>query len=87
MTTAASRLVCRSIREYQLARAGRAPTCRFAPSCSSYAHEAVQRHGALKGLWLAAGRLLRCHPWAPLRADAVPGPADAAARREGFDNV
>ena len=39
------------------------PTCRYAPSCSQYAIEALEKHGAIKGGWLAAKRLLRCHPW------------------------
>ncbi|MDP1533452.1 MAG: membrane protein insertion efficiency factor YidD [Rubrivivax sp.] len=37
--------------------------CRFEPTCSAYALDALQRHGAAKGAWLAGGRLLRCHPW------------------------
>ena len=37
--------------------------CRFTPTCSEYAMEAISRYGALKGSWLAAGRLLRCHPF------------------------
>ena len=39
------------------------PACRFHPTCSRYAHEAVRRHGALRGGWLALRRLGRCHPW------------------------
>ena len=46
--------------------------CRFYPSCSDYAVEALQRHGALKGLWLAMRRVGRCHPWHPGGCDPVP---------------
>lgn len=48
------------------------PTCRFYPSCSQYAVIAVTRHGLLRGTWLAARRLLRCHPWNPGGVDDVP---------------
>ncbi|MBB4013629.1 membrane protein insertion efficiency factor YidD [Niveibacterium umoris] len=46
--------------------------CRFHPSCSAYAIEALQRHGAIKGSWLAARRVTRCHPWNPGGYDPVP---------------
>jgi putative membrane protein insertion efficiency factor len=48
------------------------PSCRFQPSCSAYAITALQRYGALRGSWLAAKRLLRCHPWGGSGADPVP---------------
>jgi putative membrane protein insertion efficiency factor len=48
------------------------PSCRFYPSCSQYALEAVNRHGALKGSWLAARRLARCHPFNAGGFDPVP---------------
>ena len=48
------------------------PACRFYPSCSTYAQEAVQRYGVSKGLWLAMKRLLRCQPFCPGGYDPVP---------------
>lgn len=52
------------------------PNCRFYPSCSEYAAEAVREHGALKGTALAAVRLCKCHPWHDGGVDPVP-PNDA----------
>ncbi|HEX7327107.1 MAG TPA: membrane protein insertion efficiency factor YidD [Casimicrobiaceae bacterium] len=46
--------------------------CRFYPSCSQYASEAIERHGALHGSWLAVKRVGRCHPWHPGGFDPVP---------------
>ena len=48
------------------------PSCRFTPTCSQYAVEALQKYGPLKGLWLAVRRLLRCHPWGGSGYDPVP---------------
>ena len=87
----AARLACRAIREYQLARVGRPPTCRYAPSCSAYALEAVQQHGVVRGVWLAARRLVRCHPWGSMGWDPVPasrhstGPGGSAKHRVTAD--
>jgi putative membrane protein insertion efficiency factor len=50
------------------------PSCRFYPSCSQYAVEAIRRHGAAAGTLLALRRLSRCHPWHPGGVDLVPEP-------------
>ena len=57
---------------YQVSREGRPSPCRFYPSCSSYAIEAVEVHGTSRGLWLAARRLVRCRPFGPSGFDPVP---------------
>lgn len=48
------------------------PACRFTPTCSQYAVEALQKHGPVKGLYLAVRRILRCHPWGGSGYDPVP---------------
>ena len=54
------------------------PSCRYMPSCSEYARQAVRRHGPLAGGWLAARRLARCHPWGGFGYDPVPDAASTA---------
>ena len=56
--------------------------CRFYPSCSNYAMQAVERHGARRGATLAAKRLLRCHPFSPGGVDLVPDRADLPLESE-----
>jgi len=61
------------------------PSCRFQPSCSAYGIEAVRRHGALAGGWLALRRIGRCHPWGGHGHDPVPerGPTLFSSRPRG----
>ena len=67
-----ARALVAGVRAYQLTRGQRPSPCRYWPTCSAYAIEAVERHGAARGGWLAARRLTRCHPWGPYGADPVP---------------
>jgi putative membrane protein insertion efficiency factor len=62
----------RAIRAYQVLSAHRLPRCRYVPSCSEYAAEAVDRHGAWRGGWLALRRLGRCQPFGGHGYDPVP---------------
>jgi len=48
------------------------PSCRFTPTCSEYARQALLKHGPIKGLWLAIKRISRCHPWGGSGYDPVP---------------
>ena len=61
------------IRLYQLTLSkALPPSCRFEPSCSHYGYEAIDKYGAIKGSWLAAKRISRCHPFHPGGYDPVP---------------
>lgn len=67
------RLLILPIRFYQLAISPMLPaSCRYVPTCSQYAIEALQKHGAVKGSWLAIKRICRCHPWGGSGYDPVP---------------
>jgi len=59
--------------------------CRFVPTCSEYAQEAVELHGALRGSWLATGRLLRCHPFSRAGFDPVPQPSRSSQHVCNFE--
>ncbi|HLS17323.1 MAG TPA: membrane protein insertion efficiency factor YidD [Paenalcaligenes sp.] len=68
-----SKILIRCIRFYQyVISPWLKPSCRFQPTCSSYSIEAIQAHGALKGLALGGRRILRCHPWGGSGYDPVP---------------
>ncbi|MHB8333865.1 MAG: membrane protein insertion efficiency factor YidD [Acidimicrobiales bacterium] len=69
-----ARLLARSITTYQRLTSGRPSPCRFYPSCSNYALEAITIHGALRGTGLALRRLGRCRPLGPHGVDLVPEP-------------
>jgi putative membrane protein insertion efficiency factor len=61
------------IRFYQIAISPLlGPSCRYTPTCSEYAKEAIIKYGPFKGLWLAVKRILRCHPWGGSGYDPVP---------------
>jgi putative membrane protein insertion efficiency factor len=66
------RFLARLIKLYQGIRAGKPSPCRFVPSCSDYALEAIESHGAWRGGWLAARRVGRCRPWGGSGVDLVP---------------
>lgn len=75
----AARAIDRFVWAYQKLTEGRISPCRYVPSCSTYAREAVEHHGALRGGGYALRRLARCHPWGGHGYDPVPGTDDAPA--------
>ncbi len=70
--TVAQRLLMFLVRGYQAVRLGKPSPCRFQPSCSEYAAEAITVHGAARGTWLAVRRVGRCHPLGGRGFDPVP---------------
>lgn len=83
MTGTVARVLQGTVRTYQAARAGRPSPCRFTPSCSAYAVEALEVHGAARGTWLAVRRLSRCRPLGGRGWDPVPEPAAPPASTAG----
>jgi putative membrane protein insertion efficiency factor len=75
-STCGTRVLLGLIGTYQRLRAGRVSPCRFYPSCSNYAAEAVSTHGPVRGSWLALRRVLRCRPFGPHGIDLVPESKD-----------
>lgn len=69
--SALARVVLALVRVYQATAALRAPRCRFHPTCSQYAVESIETHGALRGTAFGLGRVARCHPWHPGGVDPV----------------
>lgn len=67
------RILIAAVRAYRvLVSSWTPPSCRFTPTCSAYAIEAIERHGAARGSWLAVRRIARCHPWGGFGYDPVP---------------
>ena len=73
------------VRGYQRVTAGRPSPCRYVPTCSNYALDAYELHGFVRGSWLTAKRIGRCHPWASSGWDPVPGAADPHAGHDHGD--
>jgi putative membrane protein insertion efficiency factor len=79
------RILIVAVRGYQLLISPWTPAaCRYTPTCSSYAIEALEKHGALRGTWLAVRRVARCHPWGGHGWDPVPA---TEVEAEGTDSL
>jgi len=74
-----------AVRGYRRVTAGRPSPCRYQPTCSAYALEALESRGAVQGLWLTARRLGRCHPWGGQGYDPVP--TGRAERRRALPSL
>ncbi|HJL90234.1 MAG TPA: membrane protein insertion efficiency factor YidD [Acidimicrobiales bacterium] len=68
-----SRFLCSLVHVYQRLTDGRPTPCRYLPTCSNYSLDAIEQHGAVRGLWLTVRRLSRCHPWGGHGWDPAPG--------------
>lgn len=77
--TLPARAGVRAIRGYQVVVRGMPPRCRFAPSCSEYTAEAIERFGLARGSWMGAKRIARCHPWHPGGYEPVVDPNTRSA--------
>lgn len=78
----AARLLTALLGLYQQLTAGRVSPCRHVPGCSTYAIEAIESHGAVRGSRLAARRVCRCHPWGTSGYDPVPVTGEPPVARE-----
>lgn len=70
--TIPARVLARAVRLYQAATRHRPTPCRYLPTCSHYALDALEAHGAVRGTWLSIRRIGRCHPWGGSGWDPVP---------------
>ena len=82
------RLLIALVRFYQIAISPYfAPSCRFTPTCSTYAIEAIRCHGVFRGSWLAINRIGRCHPWCKGGHDPVPGSESSKCNHEDHQSI
>ena len=77
-----ARTMLRILDLYQRLSVDRPSPCRYVPSCSTYAREAIETHGGARGTWLAVRRLSRCHPFGGQGFDPVPAPRGGPPRNE-----
>lgn len=82
-----AKLLLYPIRLYQATAAVRRPRCRYVPSCSHYASEAIESHGAARGLWLAIRRIGRCNPFGGTGYDPVPAAKPNAGEPNAAENL